>query len=122
LIALNVCFGHSTCKTPLKRFTNAASIEATSSGNRSHSIRLWLDNEAGHPSLITSGTDPRGHAMMGVPHAIASIITRPNGSGQLMGNSNPSALPRKFLLFSIVHFAHECAPFPSMRALIVSLK
>jgi hypothetical protein len=31
------------------------------------------------PSSITSGTDPRGHAMTGVPHAIASIITRPNG-------------------------------------------
>ena len=46
------------------------------------------------PSVITSGTEPFRQAMTGVPQAIASIITRPNGSGQSMGNSKARALPR----------------------------
>jgi hypothetical protein len=39
------------------------------------------------PSTTTSGTDPRRIATTGVPHAIASIMTRPNGSSQQIGNS-----------------------------------
>jgi hypothetical protein len=46
------------------------------------------------PSSITSGTEPLRQAMTGVPQAMASIITRPNGSGQSMGKSRASALPR----------------------------
>ncbi len=46
------------------------------------------------PSSTTSGTEPHFQAMTGVPHAIASIITRPNGSAQSIGNSNAAALPR----------------------------
>jgi trehalose-6-phosphate synthase len=38
---------------------------------------------------MISGTDPRLNAITGVPHAIASIITSPNGSGQSIGNSRP---------------------------------
>ena len=33
------------------------------------------------PSSITSGTEPWRNAITGVPQAIASIITSPNGSG-----------------------------------------
>ena len=40
------------------------------------------------PSSMTSGTEPRRYAMTGVPQAIASIITSPNGSGQSIGNSS----------------------------------
>ena len=47
------------------------------------------------PSSITSGTEPQCQAITGVPQAMASIITRPNGSGQSIGNSSASALPRK---------------------------
>ena len=47
------------------------------------------------PSSRTSGTEPRRKAITGVPQAIASIITSPNGSGQSMGKSRPRALPRK---------------------------
>ena len=39
------------------------------------------------PSSITSGTEPLRQAMTGVPQAMASIMTRPNGSAQSMGNS-----------------------------------
>ena len=43
---------------------------------------------------VRRGTEPRRNATTGVPHAIASIITRPNGSGQSMGKSRPRASPR----------------------------
>ena len=39
------------------------------------------------PCSITSGTAPKRVAMTGVPHAIDSIITRPNGSSHSIGKS-----------------------------------
>ena len=39
----------------------------------------------------SSGADPSGKAITGVPHAIASVITRPNGSGQRIGMRNARA-------------------------------
>ncbi|MNY83581.1 hypothetical protein D3C86_2264500 [compost metagenome] len=47
------------------------------------------------PGSMISGTDPQFQATTGVPQAMASIITRPNGSGQAMGNSRALAPPRK---------------------------
>ena len=41
---------------------------------------LVLDDEPRQPVLDDSGTDPRLKAITGVPQAIASIMTRPNGS------------------------------------------
>src|SRR6266498_923303 len=38
------------------------------------------------PCSITSGTAPQRVAITGVPHAIDSIITRPNGSSHSIGN------------------------------------
>src|SRR5215469_3881254 len=52
------------------------------------------------PCSTTSGTEPRFQAMTGVPQAIASIITRPKGSGQSMGNSSARAWARNSLLRS----------------------
>ena len=46
------------------------------------------------PGLNYLGTAPQFHAMTGVPQAIASIMTRPKGSGQLIGKSSAMALPR----------------------------
>jgi hypothetical protein len=51
------------------------------------------------PCSITSATDPLRYAIVGVPEAIASIITRPKGSGQSIGNKSASALPRKAGLY-----------------------
>ena len=45
-------------------------------------------------SSITSGTEPRLNAITGVPQAMLSIITRPNGSGQSIGNSSACAPDR----------------------------
>ncbi len=50
------------------------------------------------PSSTTSGTEPQRNATTGVPQAIASIITSPNGSGQSIGNSSAAALPRRSAL------------------------
>ena len=46
------------------------------------------------PCSTTSGTEPLRKAITGVPQAIASIITRPNGSGQSIGMSSAIAPPR----------------------------
>src|SRR6266571_5615379 len=43
------------------------------------------------PSTTTSGTEPERSATTGVPHAMASIMTMPNGSGQRIGNSRQAA-------------------------------
>ena len=48
----------------------------------------------------TSGTDPDLKAITGVPHAIASIMTRPNGSGQSIGKSTAAAPARNCSFFS----------------------
>jgi len=46
------------------------------------------------PGHSTSGTEPHGLAITGVPHAIASIIASPNGSGQSTVKSSANAPPR----------------------------
>jgi hypothetical protein len=45
------------------------------------------------PGSMTSGTLPARRAITGVPHASASGITSPNGSGQVIGNSSAAAPP-----------------------------
>ena len=57
------------------------------------------------PSSTTSGTEPRLKAMTGVPQAIASIITRPNGSGQSIGTSRAMAPLRELGFFVVVDLA-----------------
>ena len=59
------------------------------------------------PSAITSGTEPLRKAITGVPADIASIITRPKGSGQSIGNSSARACPRKSHLALLVDLADE---------------
>src|SRR5215211_3277156 len=46
------------------------------------------------PSRTTSRAAPSGNAITGVPHAIASTITSPNGSGHRIGMSTARA-PRE---------------------------
>ena len=59
------------------------------------------------PSSITSGTEPQRQAITGVPQAMASIITSPNGSGQSIGNRSAAALPRKSDFSRVADLAHE---------------
>jgi hypothetical protein len=43
------------------------------------------------PSATTSGTEPLPQAITGVPQAMASVMTSPNGSGHWIGNNNAAA-------------------------------
>ncbi len=52
------------------------------------------------PSVTTSGAAPSGKASTGVPQAMASIITMPNGSFQRMGKSRAEAPARSSSLRS----------------------
>src|SRR4029077_10377654 len=47
------------------------------------------------PSSTISGMAPSFQTITGVPNAMASITTRPNGSGQSIGKTSAAALPRK---------------------------
>ena len=57
------------------------------------------------PSSITSGTEPRLNAMTGVPQAMASIITRPNGSGQSIGTSSATRAAQELGFVLVVDLA-----------------
>ena len=59
------------------------------------------------PGSITSGVEPQRQATTGVPQAIASIITRPKGSGQSIGNSSASAPPRNADFCAVADLADE---------------
>ena len=45
--------------------------------------------------------------MTGVPQAIASIITRPNGSGQSIGNSSARGVAEEVGLLALADLADE---------------
>ena len=53
---------------------------------------------------MISGTEPLRKASTGVPHAIASIMTRPNGSGQSIGNMR---FAEEFALRTLVDLSYE---------------
>jgi len=57
-------------------------------GNR---LLLPFDNETSQPSSTISGTEPLLNAITGVPQTIASINTKPKGSGQAIGASSAMA-------------------------------
>ena len=71
---------------------------------------------------MISGTEPRLKAITGVPHAIASIITRPNGSGQSIGNSSAmrAATGSPASRASLISPMNSTCGLPSISGLICS--
>ena len=59
------------------------------------------------PFSSTSGTEPFSNAMTGVPQAIASIITSPNGSRQAIGKQEAGGIAQKLLLLILANLADE---------------
>jgi hypothetical protein len=72
-------------------------VETWQLADGSDGIFPAIDDKPVAPPSTTSGTEPEWYAITGVPHAIASIITGPNGSGQSIGNSSAAASARKGL-------------------------
>ena len=70
-------------------------VELVKFSDRPHRLVFAIDDESGFPVLDDLGDDPQRHAITGVPQAMASISTRPNGSGQSIGNRSATAFPRK---------------------------
>ena len=68
----------------------AGSISPTRSTAATKSSKSSTTNPV-TPSSTTSGTEPCRMATTGVPQAMASIITSPNGSGQVMGKRKACA-------------------------------
>ena len=65
------------------------------------------------PSSMISGTEPQRNASTGVPQAMASIMERPNGSGQSMGNSSACASPRNCVFWCSLISPMNSTPGPS---------
>ena len=76
-------------KRSSKRARHARAVElADARDRRRPPRRIASTMKPVTPSSMTSGTEPLRQAITGVPHAIASIITRPKGSGQSIGKSS----------------------------------
>ncbi len=59
------------------------------------------------PSSTSSGAAPQFVVTTGVPHAMASTITRPNGSGQRIGKIMAQARPSMSTFFSCETFSYS---------------
>jgi hypothetical protein len=68
------------------------------------------------PSATTSGTEPARSATTGVPQAIASTITIPNGSSHWMGKTRQLALASSFFFSSVLACPNHSASGPSSGA------
>ena len=75
-------------------------------GRRGDGWQQVVDDPSRTPLSMISGTEPQRNARAGVPHAIASIITSPKGSGQSTGN-NRAAASQELRLLVLVDFADE---------------
>jgi hypothetical protein len=76
----DIILGHTPCGEPsLETGTHLVAIQFRKTFNRFQRFVLAVYDETVTPSSITSGTEPRRNAITCVPHAIASIITKPNG-------------------------------------------
>jgi hypothetical protein len=72
------------------------------------------------PSATTSGTDPRRRAITGVPQAMASTMTRPNGSSQRMGTIRQRALASSSFLVGPSASPIHSTPVPTWGRMTVS--
>src|ERR1035441_10044822 len=59
------------------------------------------------PSSMIFGTESLRHAIIGVPHASASIITSPKGSGQFNRENQDVGVTDKFVFVPSSHLPHE---------------
>ena len=68
------------------------------------------------PSSITTGTDPHDPAMMGVPAAIASIITRSGAPASRSEITNQRPLARYVVIRTVMFFAGESSSTAALSA------
>jgi hypothetical protein len=72
---------------------NGAAIERNHSQEDHHRLIHRINDGARDAWSMISAMEPWRKARTGVPHAIASIITKSNGSGQSIGNKSACARP-----------------------------
>jgi hypothetical protein len=85
----------------VKRCSNSrgsAAVDAVDVAGRGDRALLVADDVAGHAVLEDLRHRTAGVCDYRVPHASASIITRPNGSGQSIGKRRARALPMNSFL------------------------
>ena len=79
---------------PFEGGAHATAIVRPDPLNRLDRFGFVVDDEAGD-AILDDFRKERDKAITGVPQAIASIMTSPNGSGQSIGKSTAAAPPRK---------------------------
>ena len=96
----------------VKRSSKARRHAARSSASRrpTAATRLARRSRRGSRSRrprASRAPSRRAKAMTGVPQAMASIMTRPKGSGQSIGNSSAGASAEEVVLLGLVDLADE---------------
>jgi hypothetical protein len=99
-----------------RSFTQARITWGSSSPSRWTAAAISFTEETTKPvspSATTSGTDPLRQATTGVPQAMASVMTRPNGSAHWIGNSNAAALASSSVFCSWSHSPRTSTSSPN---------
>src|ERR1700722_10293742 len=69
---------------------------------------------------MISGIEPQRNASTGVPHAMALVITSPNGSGQSTGNNRAAASPKNLAFSRSLISPMNSTPGPSISEYLVA--
>src|ERR1051326_4171379 len=94
-----VCSGHGGWREPaLGLLSTSGSVKFGNSAQHIYKFILGLANEPRHTVLDHFRHTAAVQRQYWVPHASASTMTSPNGSGQRTGNNNAAALRRNSAL------------------------
>jgi hypothetical protein len=94
-------------KLSLKTSAHLVAIQSRKTFDRLQRFVLAVHDETGHSVLDNFGHGAAPKRNYCVPHAIASIITKPNGSGQSIGNRRAAALAKETLLGTVVNLPND---------------
>ena len=111
-IKLEIVPGHSLRREPfLKAPPHRSMRQFLQALDRLNGFRQAADGKAGQCLVDDLGHEPRLQAITGVPHAMASIITRPKGSGHLIGMSKRKRAAQETGLLRITNFSDDIRHF-----------
>jgi hypothetical protein len=98
----DVILGHSSrSEATLECRTDPCPVEGSEFPYRTHCFRFVVDDKARHAVFDYFGDGPSSPRNNWRPHAMASIMTKPKGSGQSIGKRRAEAFPRNsFFCFS----------------------
>jgi hypothetical protein len=98
-VSKNVILCHARCsKALLATAPHARPVDLVNPSDRPQSLFFSIDDESGDTVFDDLSHRARAERNARLPQAMASMRTRPNGSGQLIGNSRADAFWRNSAL------------------------